>query len=218
MASQVKPRSRSYTSPRRAAAAQRTRRAILDAASRLFVERGYVATTIADVAAQAGVALDTVYAAVGRKPTLFRLLIETAISGSDAPLPATQRDYVAAIRAEAEARRKLDLYAHAMRTIHGRLAPLLRVLRVAAPADPELAAVWSDIAERRARNMRMLVTELDETGSLREDMSREEAADVIWATNSPELYLLLVHERGWEPDHYADWLADAWQRLLLRDT
>src|SRR3954447_23867482 len=92
--SPVKPRLRSYNASRRRAAAQRTRRAILDTATRLFVERGYVATTIADVAAAAGVALDTIYATVGRKPTLFRVLIETAISGAEEPIPAEERDYV----------------------------------------------------------------------------------------------------------------------------
>jgi len=218
VASPVKGRSRPYNIARRRAAAQRTRRAVLDAATRLFIERGYVATTVADVAAAAGVALDTIYAAVGRKPTLFRLLIETAISGAETPISAEERDYVAAIRAEAGAGRKLELYAQAMRAIHGRLAPLLRVLQAAAPADPELAAVWTEIAERRARNMRLLVTDLAATGSLRQDMSLDEAADVIWATNAPEFYVLLVYERGWAPDHYARWLADAWRRLLLRDT
>lgn len=216
--SPVKPTSRPYNAARRRANALRTRWAILEAATRLFVERGYLGTTVADVAAAAGVALDTIYAVVGRKPTLFRLLIETAISGTDAPVPADERDYVAAIQAEPSAARKLELYAQAMRAIHLRLAPLLRVLQVAAPADPELAAVWTQIAERRARNMRKLVAELAATGALRADISVEDAADVIWATNSPELYALLVHERGWDPDHYAEWLGDAWQRLLLRTT
>jgi AcrR family transcriptional regulator len=216
--SPVKPSSRRYNAARRRAAAQRTRRAILDAAARLFLERGYVATTVADIAAAAGVALDTIYAGVGRKPTLFRLLIETAISGTDAPMPVDERAYVAAIRAESQAARKLELYAEAMRTIHLRLAPLLRVLQAAAPVEPELAAVWSEIAERRARNMRMFVSDLATTGALRQDISHADAADVIWASNSPEFYVLLVHERGWTPDHYAAWLADAWRRLLLRDT
>ncbi|MGI9145775.1 MAG: TetR/AcrR family transcriptional regulator [Chloroflexota bacterium] len=213
----VKPVTRSYNATRRRAAAQRTRRAILDAARRIFTERGYVGTTMADIATAAGVALDTVYAAVGRKPTLFRLLIETAISGTDEPIPAQDRGYVAAVRAEPDARRQLELYAQAMRAIHGRLAPLLRVLQAAAPADPELAAVWNEIAERRARNMRLLVADLAGSDSLRRDISVEDAADVIWATNSPEFYALLVHDRGWDSDHYAQWLADAWRRLLLRD-
>ena len=215
--SHVKPSSRRYNAARRQAAALHTRRAILDAATRLFLERGYVATTVADIAAAAGVALDTIYAVVGRKPILFRLLIETAISGTDAPIIADERAYVAAIRAETQAPRKLELYAEAMRTIHLRLAPLLRVLQGAATAEPELAAMWREIAERRARNMRMFVADLAATGVLREDISRADAADIIWATNSPEFYVLLVHERGWKPDHYAGWLADAWRRLLLRD-
>lgn len=214
----VKSTSRPYNGARRRAAAQHTRRAILDAATRLFIERGYAATTVADIAVAAGVALDTIYAVVGRKPTLFRLLVETAISGTDAPVPADERAYVAAIRAETHAHRMLELYAQAMRAIHVRLAPLLRVLQVAAPADPELAAVWSEIAERRARNMRRFVADVAGTGALREDISVEDAADVIWATNSAEFYVLLVHERGWNPDHYATWLADAWRRLLLRNS
>lgn len=218
MAPFVKPPARSYNAAGRRTVAQRTRRDILAAATQLFTERGYVATTMADVAVAAGVALDTIYAVVGRKPTLFRLLIETAISGTDEPVAAEERDYVTAIRAEPDAGRKLEVYAQAVRTVHGRMAPLLRVLQAAAPVEPELADVWRDIAERRVRNMRLLAAELAGTGSLREGVSIEEAADVIWATNSVELYVLLVHERGWDPDRYARWLADAWRRLLLRHT
>ena len=213
----VKPPSRRYNAAGRRAAALRTRRAILDAALRLFTERGYAGTTMADIAGAAGVALDTVYAVVGRKPTLFRELIENAITGTDLPVEVEERDYVVAVRAEASARGKLAVYAQAVRSIQGRLAPLLQVWRAAAPGDPELAAVWREFTERRARNMRLFVAEVASTGALREDLSLEEAADVIWATNSSELYGLLVHERGWEPDRYMRWLADSWARLLLRD-
>lgn len=214
----VKPTSRPYNTARRRSAALCTRRRILDAASRLFLERGYISTTIADIAAAAKVAVDTVYAAVGRKPTLFQLLIEAAISGTEAPIPAEEREYVAAMRAEPDAGRKLELYAHAMQSIHVRMTPLLRVLQVAAPTDPELAQVWTDIADRRARNMRLLIADVASTGRLRAEISLEQAADVIWATNSPELYMLLVDQRRWDPDQYAHWLGDAWQRLLLRET
>jgi AcrR family transcriptional regulator len=215
MADPVKPRP--YHAPRRRAAAQATRRAILEAAARLFCERGYPATTMAAIAEAAGVALDTVYAAVGPKPLLFRLLVETAISGTDEPVPALEREYVHAIRAERDPRRKLELYARAMRGIQERLAPLFRVLQQAAPMHPELTALWEEIAQRRSRNMRMLATELAETGWLRPGVAIDEAADVIWATNSSEFYVLLVHERGWVPERYERWLADAWKRLLLCD-
>ncbi|MDQ6675641.1 MAG: TetR/AcrR family transcriptional regulator [Chloroflexota bacterium] len=216
MSRRVKPPARAYDASGRRAAAQRTRRAILEAARRLFAESGYAATTMTHIAAAADVALDTVYAAVGRKPTLFRLLIESAISGTDQAVPAEERDYVRDIQAAPDAVRKLERYAQANRVIHARLAPLLRVLQAAAPADPELADVWREIAERRARNMRLFAANLAGTGSLREDLSIDEAADVIWATNSAELYILLVQERGWDPDRYERWLTDAWCRLLLR--
>jgi AcrR family transcriptional regulator len=215
MTQPVKPRP--YHAPHRRAAAQATRRAILDAAARLFVERGYSPTTMAAIAEAASVALDTLYAAVGPKPVLFRLLVETAISGTEEPVPALEREYVHAIYAERDPRRKLELYAQAVRRTQERLAPLFRVLQQAAPMHPELMALWEKIAQRRARNMRMLATDLAETGRLRPGVTIDEAADAIWAMNSSEFYVLLVHERGWAPERYERWLGDAWTRLLLQD-
>ena len=90
------------------------------------------------------------------------------------------------------------------------------MLQQAAAADAELGALWQEISERRAANMGLLAGELATTGGLRPELSVEEAADVLWSMNSPELYLLLVGQRGWDPDRYQQWLADAWQRLLLR--
>lgn len=211
----VKPRR--YDSSRRRAAAAERRRAILEAARELFVGRGYAAATMEAVARRAGVALDTVYASVGPKPVLFRLLIETAISGADRPVPSLERDYVRGIRREPDPARKLDLYARAIRTIHGRLAPLFRVLQAAASAEPELEALWDELAGRRAANMRLLAAEIGATGALRPEVSVAEAADVIWSTNSPEFSALLVHDRGWAPERYERWLAAAWKRLLLRE-
>jgi AcrR family transcriptional regulator len=204
---------RRYHAPRRLAAAGQTRRRILEAAKRLFLERGYTATPMAAIAGEAGVALDTVYAAVGTKPVLFRLLIETAISGVDEPVPALERDYVQAIYAEPDPARKLAIFAHAFCVIQVRLAPLFLVLRAAAAGEPELAALWKEIAERRAANMRLLVQDLASTRSL--EVSVEEAADVIWATASSEFFILLTRERGWEIERCERWLAASWQQLLL---
>jgi AcrR family transcriptional regulator len=206
---------RRYDATRRREAAERTRHEILESAQRLFTSRGYGATAMADVARDAGVALDTVYASVGRKPALMRLLVERAISGVDAPVPAEQREYVRAIQAEPDPGRKLALYAAAIRRIHERLAPLVRAIQAAAAAHPEVAELWSEISARRARNMRLLAAHLAETGALRPALGVDEAADVIWATNAPELYLLLVGDRGWSPERFEGWLADAWRRLLL---
>jgi AcrR family transcriptional regulator len=204
---------RRYDASSRREAAARTRRAILDAGLDLFTRRGYTATPMTAIAAQAGVALDTVYASVGRKPQLARLLVETAISGTAHAVPAEERDYVQKIQAAPDAETKIAIYAAAMRAIASRLAPVLGILQQAAPAEPELAAMWHQIAERRAANMRRFAADLAAVTALRLDPG--EAADIIWATNAPELYQLLTVHRGWDPEHYERFLADTWRRLLL---
>jgi AcrR family transcriptional regulator len=179
----------------------------------VFLERGYVAATMPAIAERAGVALDTVYASVGRKPSLFRELIETAISGRDEAVPAELREYVKAIQAEPDPARILELYAVAVTEVQTRLAPLVALVRDAAAADRELASLWKEISDRRAANMRLLAAEVASKGRLA--VGIEEAADVIWATNSPEFFLLMVRDRGWEPDRFQHWLATTWKKLLL---
>jgi AcrR family transcriptional regulator len=203
---------RRYDATGRREAAARNRAAILDAARELFSERGYAATPMTAVAERAGVALDTVYASVGRKPELARLLIETAISGTGSAVPAEQRDYVQEIRAAAGAAAKIEVYAAAVTAMGPRMALVLGIVQQA-PGEPGLARQWRDIAERRRANMRLFVADLASAEPLRLDA--EEAADIIWATNSPELYQLLVGQRGWAPERYQRFLADTWQRLLL---
>lgn len=207
------PVKRRYDATKRREAAERNRQGILAAALELFAERGYTATSMAAIAERAEVALDTIYASVGRKPQLARLLIETAISGSTYAVPAAERDYVQAIQAAPDAETKIGIYASAMRLIAGRLAPVLVMIQQAAGAEPELAALWREISERRAVNMRRFAADLAVVGALRVDPS--EAADMIWATNAPELYQLLVGQRGWTPERYERFLADTWCRLLL---
>jgi AcrR family transcriptional regulator len=210
-----KQKRRAYDSSSRQEGARATRQAILASARQLFLQRGYAATTMPDIAKAAEVALDTVYAAVGKKPALFRLLVEIAISGEDEAVAAEQREYVQAIRAEPDAARKLSIYAAALCRIQPRLAPLFNALQAAAPLDSELRSLWREIAERRAANMRLLADDLASTGRLRPELSTSAVADIIWSMNSPELYLLLVEQRGWSIGEFEQWLADAWRRLLL---
>lgn len=165
------------------------------------------------VGREAGVALDTVYEAVGRKPVLVRLLAEMAISGQEEAVPAEQRDWVRRIRAAPRAREKI--YADALRQILPRLAPIVVALRDAASDYPELAALWKEIAERRAANMRVFADDLIATGEVRPELDRDAVADVMWSMNAPEFYTLLVDERGWSPERFAAWLVEAWERLLL---
>lgn len=208
---------RSYDNAGRQTQSVATRQRILDAARRLMVERGYRATTVAAIAAEAGVHLDTVYALAGRKPVLLRELIEQALSGTDGTVVAEERDYVRAMRAEPDPARKLAIYARAVREIQGRMAPLFLALRDASATESEAREVWKEISDRRAANMRKLVRDVAAARGLRPGLSVGEAADTIWATNGSELYVLLTVERGWPPERYEAWLADTWARLLLPD-
>jgi AcrR family transcriptional regulator len=215
MTRMARPVKRRYDATGRRQAAAATRTAIMDAARELFTERGYAATPMTAIADRAGVALDTVYAAAGRKPELARLLIETAISGTDQAIPAEQRDYVRAIQTAPDAAAKIAIYAAAVTAIAPRMALVLAIVQQAARAEPELAALWTQIAERRAANMRRFVADLASVHPLRLDP--DQAADIVWATNAAELYQLLVGQRGWTPQRYQRFLTDTWQRLLLAD-
>jgi len=189
---------------------------VLLAARELFVSNGYSATTIADIADRARVSLDTIYATVGRKPALLRELVETAISGTDQAIPAEQRDYVTRIGTASTAVDKITIYAHAITAIQQRMAPVFLALRDAAATDPDCAALWAEIAQRRATNMRRFAADLRSTGELRDDLTDDQIADIIWSMNAAEYWDLLVREREWTPDQFAEWLTDAWTRLLLR--
>jgi AcrR family transcriptional regulator len=206
---------RRYNSPRRAEQAAATRGDILKAARELFVSRGYAATTIAEIARSAQVAVDTVYATVGRKPALLREMLETAISGTDQAVPASDRDYVARIRSADTAGEKLTLYANAIVQIQSRLAPVYLAIRDAAATDPDSAALWAEINGRRAANMRNLAADLRATGELRPDLSDDDVADIIWSMNGAEYWVLMVGDRGWSHQRFGEFLADAWARLLL---
>lgn len=206
---------RTYDATSRRLAAQATCHSILLAARKLFVQDGYVGTTMPAIAQAAGVSLDTVYASVGRKPTLFKRLVEASISGKDEAQLAEERDYVLAIRAEPKAHKKLQVYAEALTRIHARLAPLFKVLQAASSVNPDLSDLWQEIAQRRAFNMRLFAADLAATGELRGGLSQDQAADIIWTMNSPEFYVLLVEQCGWSPQVFESWLADAWRRLLL---
>ena len=207
---------RGYDATGRRNRSAETRQRILKVARDLMLADGYRATTISAIAAEAGVNIDTVYELVGRKPVLLRELIEQAISGADHAIAAEQRDYVQAIKAEPDPARKLAIYAGAIRRIQERMAPLVLAVRDAASTEPEAEAVWQEISERRATNMRLLIRDIRDAGGLRAGLSVNEAADVVWALNSSELYLLLTTERGWSPRRFERWLSDAWCRLLLR--
>jgi AcrR family transcriptional regulator len=212
------PRKRRYNATRRHAAALETRRAIANAARELFLEHGYTATTVAAIAAAAGVSHETVYATLGPKPAVFRHLIETALSGADEPIPPLERDYARQILSEQDPSRVIDIYASAMRSTQERLAGLFDVLNHAAATAPELATYLSELIDQRAHYTRIIAEHLAKLGGLREHLTVQTAADVLFALNSSEFFLLLARDRNWRPADFENWLADAWKRLLLPTT
>jgi AcrR family transcriptional regulator len=220
MADHVKQQgsTRAYHSPRRAEQAEATRQAVLLAARHLFVTKGYSRTTIAEIARQARVSPDTIYTTVGRKPALLRELVETAISGTDQAVPAEQRDYVIRMRAAPTALEALTIYAHAITAIQQRLAPVFLALRDAAITDKDCAKLWTEISQRRATNMRALAADLRAKGDLRQDLTDDQVADIVWSMNATEYWDLLIRQRGWTPAEFASWLTDAWERLLLHNS
>ena len=206
-------KTRSYRSPIRAAQADDTRLAILAAARDLFISEGYGAT-VAAIAARAGVAVDTVYASVGRKPDLVRAVIDMVLGSSEEPIPAEQRDYVRRIQSAATARDKIETYADALTRLLPLLAPLQQALRQAGQTDPHCARAWRELVDRRAARMVLLTRELRQTGDLRADLDDQHVADIIWATNSAEYFELLT-QRGWSPRQFGNHLTDLWTRALL---
>ena len=204
---------RPYRSPARDAQAQATRDAVLRAARVLFTTTGYAATTVAAVAAAAGVSVDTVYASVGRKPRLLLAVHDMELAGGDQPLPAAGRDYVRDVRAAAGARAKLETYAAALGRRLPATVPLQEALEVAGRTDPACRRVHEELSDRRRANMRLLAEELRATGELRDDLPDETVADLLWTMNSPAVFRSLTRDRG--PERYADVVADVWVRTFL---
>ena len=187
---------------------------MLRAARELFTRHGYQDTAVAEVAARAGVSVDTVYASVGRKPQLLLAVHDMELGSSEQPIPAEQRDYVRAMRETAGARAKITVYAEAMGRLLPRTVPLADALRVAGATDPECRKVWEELDDRRSRNMRLFAADLRATGEVRDDLTDDEVADLVWSMNSPQYYLLITGH-GRSPEEYAELVADVWKRTLL---
>ncbi len=198
---------RRYDSSRRREQARRTRRAILDAARRHFLERGYAETTIAAVADDADVSVETVYKAFGNKPGLLKAVVDVAIVGDDEPVPMMERDLVARIRAEADPCRKIAMYGEHLASSAPRHVPIQLLARAAAASDPGAAEVWQEMCDERMIGMTYFARELKEGGHLRRGLSVDKARDILWTLQSPEVFDLLVLQCGWTARRYGSWVA-----------
>jgi AcrR family transcriptional regulator len=214
MARAVKPQRR-YDASRRQEQARATRQAVLDAARELFVGQGYAATTIAAVAKQAGVSVETVYKAFGNKPSLVKAVFDVTVVGDDEPVPMLQREFVRRNMAEPDPRvRLLDYGAHIAHTAP-RIGPVLLVVREAAATDAAAANVWEELEQERLAGMTAFARSLAEAGQLRDGVSTEEARDVLWVHNSLALWELLVRHRGWSNERFGRWIGQQLIAALL---
>ena len=214
MADPVKPR-RSYHSPRRRQQAAATRRGILETAERLFEARGYPATTMEQVADEAGVALKTVYVAFATKSGLLRALWDLRLKGDQEEAGVAERPWYREVVEEPDPGRQLRRNARNARVVKERIAGVLKILRSAAPVDPDADALWRLIQTDFYDNQRAIVASLHARGALRRGLGVARATDILWTLNHPDVWLLLVGERGWTPGQWERWFADtACQQLL----
>jgi AcrR family transcriptional regulator len=198
---------RPYDSPLRRAQTQATRRQILQAAQRLFERNGYAATTVAQIAAEAGVSLKTVYVAFETKSGVLRALWDS--------LPA-ERGYHEALEQPDPADR-LQMAAHTSRVLKALSGGVLEAIRTAAPSDPEIAVLWQRIETELRDVLRLLVGTIAADGALSSDLDVDEATDILWALVHPDVWRLLVDARGWKPARYEHWCAQtACAQLLAR--
>jgi len=215
MAEEVKSR-RSYRSPLREEQAAATRTVVLAAAQRLFEERGYKATTMEAIAAEAGVSLKTTYLAYSTKSGLLRALWDLLLKGDQDAAPVAARAAYQEILAESDPVRRLRLNARNAARVKQRIGGVLRVIRSAAPVDDDMAALWALIQSDFHANQRAVLEPLAGSGALRTGLSLDRATDILWTLNHPDVWLLLHGERGWTPEEFEQWFGDSCVELLLR--
>lgn len=205
---------RRYDNRGRAEQAAATRRRILDATHRVLVERGYAATTVNAIAAEARVSRETIHKAYGTKLALVTRLYDVALVGDDDQRPLAERPEYRAMLAEPTPSAVLTRYAGIVRQLYERLGPLLGVLLVAARSgEPELGSFGEDTDRQRLVGASRVVELVGARSRLRID--DEQAVDIVWALNSPDVHHLLVTLRGWSYDEYEEWLARSLVEALL---
>ncbi|OBA79798.1 TetR family transcriptional regulator [Mycobacterium sp. 1164966.3] len=204
---------RRYDSTRRRQQAEQNRRAVLAAARKRFLAQGYATTTIAEIARDAGVSVETVYKAFATKAGVLKALFDVSVAGDDEPIPMVQRDVIQNVINATDATRKLEIYAEHLAATMPRSAPVQLLARDGAASSPDAAEVWKQIRQETLTAMTMFASDLADTGQL--CVSSRQARDVLWTYHAPELYELLVLERGWSARRYGKFLAQALIAALL---
>jgi AcrR family transcriptional regulator len=205
-----------YQSQLRTEQAAATRRLVLDAATHLFVERGYAATSIDAIAEAAGVGRSTVFAAAGGKSWLLKTAYDRAIVGDDEPVPLLQRPAARELFEMSDPAEIIAGHALIVAEAAERVSAICEAIHSAAGCDPEVGDLWRDIGQQRLNGAEAFATLINEKGGLRGGVAVDEARDIIWIFNDPTLHHALVRLRGWSQNQYRQWLTDNLQRQLLR--
>jgi AcrR family transcriptional regulator len=206
-------KSRRYDNSRRQARVRATRAQVAAAAQRLFIERGYPATTIEAIAEAADTPIATVYRLLGSKRGILAFVVDIAFGGDSQPIAFADRPDVRSALAEPDPGRLLAAFAHLARELLSRAAPILHVLRTAADVDPEAASMLAVTKSQRFTGQSRIARTLAERHQL--TVTEADAADIIYTLMSPEVHRILTIERQWSADHYEKWLATAVQTQLL---
>lgn len=207
---------RPYHSPLRQKAAQHTRAAIRDAATALFVERGYVATTMKQIADAAGVSPRTVFTAFPQgKAEVFQEALNVAVSGDDAPVAVADRPEFRSALTDAET--PLDRVVDNAVQLLERAGQLIMVAVESSGADPHMHRLAEQGAQATAANMRTVADALHQHGLLRDDLPVQQAADVLFALASPHVHALFRQDRGWTAAQYRDWLKQTLASTLVHN-
>jgi AcrR family transcriptional regulator len=183
------------------------RAAVVQAARTLFLDRGYAATTIEAVSELSDVPSATVYRLFGSKLGILRALLDVSVAGDDDAVAVADRPQAREIAADPDPRRQLAGYAGISCGIMSRTEPLYRILVSAAGSDPEAAALLAERTRQRQQGQGQIAGLLARAGALRTGLSERDAADIVHALMSPEVYRLLVGDRGWSPEQYQQWLT-----------
>jgi AcrR family transcriptional regulator len=212
----VGPVKRGYNSALRAEQARQTRRSIVSAASRLFVESGYGATTVDAVATAAGVSRKTVFTAVGGKVDLLKVALDWAVAGDDQPVALADRAVVRQLLEQPDAAVLLTGWASLQAEIGSRVAALFQALEVAAGTDRGARALLEQLQAQRLDGARTIVKRLRALDALTTELSYQEAVDLAWLATDAALFDRLVRVRGWSIRRFGEWLGENLCRQLLR--
>jgi TetR/AcrR family transcriptional regulator, regulator of autoinduction and epiphytic fitness len=194
------------------------RAAVVDAARTLFLERGYGATTIEAISALSDVPPATVYRLFSSKRGILKALLDVSIAGDDKAVPMANRLPVRSLLADPDPKNMVASFVGIAAQVNSRTAAIYRILVSAAASDPDGAALLDELTRQRQQGQGRIARSLARAGALRPTLRERDAGDIIHALMSPEMYGLLVVDRGWPPERYETWLTDTLVDQLLAPT